>query len=188
MDECIKKYFRDSLEFEQFNVSLKLVPCPHLECRNIGFLIQHGRLMGMPENLHESQLSYRGHRYFCSNKKNRKGCGHTFSILWADCLRGFSVRAKTLSVALSRLVVMRDSKSSVSRTISFSRSTLQRWWRHFKKNQNRLRVILCRICDPPTLPSGASSLLELWEHLKTVCTGGLCLVSNFQLQFQKSFF
>jgi hypothetical protein len=143
--------------------------------------------MGGVENTRVSQVSNRGHRYFCSNKNKRRGCGRTFSILWADCVRGFWVRGKTLAKVLEMLV-RGASQSSAASKISFARSTVCRWWARFKKAQVRLRVVLCRICDPPSVSPGSSPFFELWEHLKKVCMGGVCLVSDFQHRFQESFF
>ncbi len=157
-----------------------MVPCPH--CHKRGFLILHGYLYGYGE----TSLLKRGHRIFCSNRKNGSGCGRTFSMLLSRFIKNFMISARVLSGFLDRIrqglcpaEAFRDLGTQMSKTSCY------RILNKFRHNQSRIRTLLTRIKDPPGLSCIKNPVAQTITHLTAVFKG--CMVSKFQQYFQSSF-
>jgi hypothetical protein len=179
-----KRYCSNEMELDQYRLGIKDVGCPH--CGQVGFLIGHGFLRGYSEFGEATVL--RGRRFFCSNRYRRRGCGCTFSLLLADVLLGFMVRARTLwrffqgvlSGGLSR-------KAAWEQVVSggFSLESGYRLWYKFLEAQSHMRTLLLRQRPPPD-SSTEEPLEQLFAHLHQVFPATDCPFSSFQIQFQTS--
>lgn len=177
-----KQYCSSEAQLHQYLLGLAMVPCPH--CRRIGYLIGHGFLRGYAENGQEQVI--RGRRFFCSNRYRRRGCGGTFSVLLADMLRGFMVRARTLwrflqgvSDGLSRKAAWEQAQEA------FSLQSGYRLWRKFNRAQTHIRAFLSRRCPAPA-SSSAEPMKQLLAHLKCAFPSETCPFAGFQSHFQHS--
>jgi len=181
----LKKYYKTEAEFTQLHARLKLMNCPH--CRHSGFLILHGCLYGLADTKATQHIK-RGHRIFCSNRKQRKGCGRTFSILIAAFIQRFRIPAKALWRFLDSLM---DGKSKVQAFqdsgTNLDQTNTYRIYQRFRYNQGRIRTYLSRIKDPPQPNQTNTPALLTILHLKSVFLNSPCPVSQFQHYFQASF-
>lgn len=182
----MKKFYQTETEFEELRAMLKLISCPH--CKKIGYLILHGYLYGYQDTC-DSSKTKRGRRIFCSNRKNRKGCGGTFSILKASILKRFRVSTRSLWCFLDNIL----NGMNTIRAFQASGSTLgeagvYRLYSRFKHEQSRIRAILSGIKDPPLPGHSANPAFLTLMHLKTVFKGCPCPISEFQHHFQVPFF
>jgi len=175
-----KKYCSSEAELFQYKLGLKFISCPH--CGRVGFLNGHGFLRGYAE--FGQELVVRGRRFFCSNRYRRQGCGRTFSVLLADVLFGFMVRARTLwrffqmvSNGLSRRAAW------IRAGGSFSEQSGYRLWRRLGKAQTPIRARLCRERSPP-FSDTPDPLFQLLDHLRCVFPASSCPFSSFQSRFQ----
>ena len=176
-------YVRSAVEFNQYRLHLKSVPCPH--CRAVGNLNRHGYLRGYEEE--GSERVVRGWRIFCSNRGHRRGCGRTHSALLANCLRRRTVRASRLWSFFGHLKSGMTSEAAWEKISSpFSLQCGQRLWSSFVRTQSRIRSLLCRVQLPPT-SSLKDSFLQTVEHLHTVFCREICPIQAFQIHFQKAF-
>lgn len=154
--------------------------CPH--CYRRGFLILHGYLYGYGD----TSLARRGHRIFCSNRKNRSGCGKTFSMLLAGFIKDFMICAGDLSAFLGRISQgLCPAKAFRCLETQMSRTSIYRILKRFRYNQARVRTLLTRIKDPPDLSRIKDPVIQTIAHLRVVFKG--CMVSEFQQYFQTSF-
>ncbi len=176
-------YISSAADLEPWRSRLKLDPCPH--CGAIGFLICHGYLRGYGET--NDCDTIRGRRFFCSNRDRRKGCGKTFSLLFAHLLRGFSVSATTLwgfikgvAKGLSRKAAWEGLRGG------FSLETAYRLWRRTRHSQIPIRMRLSREKPPPATDS-SEPLFEVIAHLETVFPTASCPITAFQEHFQRGF-
>lgn len=181
----LSKYFSTEIEFVQFKNKIKLVPCPH--CHRIGFLILHGPLYGLCLDKDGKQLD-RGHRYLCSNRKDRSGCGRTFSILMSYVLKYLTASAFCLWKFLSSLKKSKV-KSTVFKNSSFPFTVrcANRWLEQLKKYQCAIRSHLLKKVRPPCLDN-SNPLVRLLCHLKQAFIDGVCPITAYQKHFQVSFF
>jgi len=175
------KYCSTDEELHQYRLSLKMIECP--SCGHIGFLICHGFLWGYSPAGQE--MIIRGHRYFCSNRFLKKGCGHTFSILFADMLSGFMVTATILWNFLVQIEVGLNTKAAWELVASgFCVENGYRLLRKLRIVQSRLRIFLCKERSPPFV-NCEDPLLQLVAHFKTVFPLSSCPFSQFQIHFQE---
>lgn len=176
----IRKFYATEDEFKHFHVNIKLLLCPH--CRRVGFLILHGYLYGYGE----TDLIQRGRRIFCSNRKNRPGCGRTFSFLLAGYIRNFVIFARFLSGFLEHLSQgLCPAEAARKAEIPMTITTIYRLYKRFRHNQARIRTYLTRVKDPPLLDDTTDPVIQTITHLKTVFKD--CIVTQFQLHFQTTF-
>ncbi len=180
------RFYNTEEEFEKLHFRLKLYRCPY--CGQIGFLILHGSLYGYSEDSNTQKIK-RGHRIFCSNRKRRKGCGGSFSILKAEFIKNFMVSGLTVWKFLSGI------KEDTSLIEAFRRSgsglgeaSAYRLLRKFKHNQARLRTFMTRVKGPPILKHCKDAVIQTIAHLKSLFPQSPCPVSEFQYCFQASFF
>lgn len=180
----LNRYFNTKKEFVQFKDKIKLVPCPH--CHKFGFLILHGPLYGLCLDIKGRQL-YRGHRYLCSNRKNRSGCGRTFSILMSYVLKYLQASAFCLWRFLSSLK-QGKTKSDIftNNSFPFTSRCVGRWLGQLKKYQYAIRTRLLKKSQPPHLNS-SNPLVQLFYHIKKVFIGNNCPIVAYQNYFQVSF-
>lgn len=179
------KYFSTKQEFAQFKNNIKLVPCPH--CRSIGFLILHGPLYGLCLDAVGNEL-YRGHRYLCSNRNNRLGCGRTFSILMSYAIKLMRAGASCLWKFLSSLKQGGpDNIIFKNKSFPFTIRCAYRWLEKLKKYQFAIRSNLIKKIQPPRSGSG-NPLVQLFCHLKQAFSGSNCPIAAYQYHFQVSFF
>lgn len=183
-----QRYYRNEEEFEGICLDLKNDPCPH--CKNIGCLILHGYLYGYTEDT-SSEVVKRGHRIFCSNRRRRerKGCGRTFSVLISGFIKSHTISAESVWKLLEKIKedvsLVRAARNSES---NIEESGVYRIFRKLKDNQIKIRTFLMSLKDPPSLKHTKDSAIQTIEHLKSVFKGSLCPVAEFQHFFQASFF
>ena len=150
------RYFSTNNEFAQFKNDIKLVQCPH--CHRIGFLILHGKLGGLCLDANGESL-YRGHRYLCNNRKNRSGCGRTFSILMSYALKCLQASAFCLWKFLSS--IKQDKAISVifkNKSLPYTVRCAGRWLEQLKKYQFSIRSRLFKKVHPPHLNTNSPLL------------------------------
>ena len=94
-----KQFYNSAHDLKQFHLRIKQTPCPH--CRSVGFLNLHGYLRGYNEKS-AHKIIIRARRFFCCPRNQRKGCGRTFSIMAADVLKKFIIRAHSLWLFLRK--------------------------------------------------------------------------------------
>lgn len=177
------KYISSATEADKFKAHLKQIPCPC--CGRRGYLIGHGYLRGYGESADPDTL--RGRRFFCSNRDRRKGCGRTFSILFAHLFRRFSVAATTLWTFLKRVSKGFSRKAAWEGLNSgFSIETAYRLWQRTQDRQIPIRAWLSRKKGPPQINS-SEPLFELMAHLETVFPATSCPLTAFQEEFQQDF-
>ncbi len=175
-----KRYFSNESELDQYRRSLKSVQCPR--CGRVGFLIGHGFLVGYTEAGQE--MVFRGRRFFCSNRYRRRGCGRTFSVMLADVLVGFMVRAGTLFAFLRTVAEGASRKAAWEKSAgAFSLESGYRMWRRLSEAQAHIKAMLCRQRPPPYSPSD-EPLVQLLEHLQCVFPLSDCPFEEFQIRFQ----
>ncbi len=184
----IPEFYSTEDEFKQFYANIKLLLCPH--CRRVGSLILHGYLYGYaPEGIlgcEETDLVQRGRRIFCSNRNNRFGCGKTFSLLLAGCIRNFMVFAKLLSGFLEKIQQgFCPAEAARKVGLEMSTTTIYRLYKKFRLNQSRIRSYLLRLKAPPPLCDTDDPVIQTIFHLTSVFK--TCAVSQFQHCFQTSF-
>lgn len=180
-----KRFAASEAELAAGHLQLKLRPCPH--CGRVGALIGHGWLRGYEERSCERVI--RGARAFCSNRFRRPGCGRTFSVLLAAFLRGFVVRAETLSHFASQVLsgLTRKAAWRASAEGALSTSSGYRLWRRLVRAQASLRTHLCRLCAPPD--SGHDEpLAGLLAHFSLAFPGVGCVLSEYQLRAGRDLF
>ena len=175
------RFYKTETQFEAFAARLKLTLCPH--CRLSGFLILHGYLYGYCEQ--DSSRSIRGHRIYCSNRHNKKGCGRTFCVLPASVLPRFVISAQSLWRFLSNV------KKGLSLAGSFrtagcrmAQSSIYRLFKKFSLNQMRIRSFLYRIKDPPAVKYAHTPFVQTILHLKSTFNIADCPITEFQFYFQ----
>lgn len=174
------KYCSSEFELLQYQRGLKFVSCPH--CGQVGFLICHGFLRGYADVGQE--IVVRGWRFFCSNRYRRRGCGRTFSVLLADVLWGFVVRAATLWRFVQGVAGGLSRKAAWERAqTGFSLESGYRLWRRLQSAQSRIREMLCRERPPPQ-SSSDEPLFQLAAHLQCVFASDECPFAGFQTRFQ----
>jgi len=179
--QSIKQFYATDDEFTHFHYHLKFLPCPH--CRRIGFLILHGFLTGYGQ----VSLVERGRRIYCSNRKNRPGCGRTFSLLKGGCIKNFMVFGKWLAVFLEQLsrglnIALAARKAG----LAMSRTSIYRLFHTFRRNQSHIRTFLIQIKGPPPALQTNNPVIQTILHLKSIFTD--CIVTQFQHRFQTPIF
>lgn len=181
----IKRFYRSEKDFRRFYFLLKQMPCPH--CKEIGSLILHGYLYGYDEKVYGKRI-IRGRRIFCSNRRRRKGCGRTFSLLKSNMLKGFNIGAESFWRFLRGIVKGRDKIQAFRHLrLSFSNTTVYRLWKRFSQCQSRIRTHLFTRHPPPKLLHVHSPAIQTILHLKSVFKRGPCPICAFQECFQMAF-
>jgi len=185
-------YIKNDTEFQQIRWKLKYSNCPH--CEKIGYLRLHGFLYGYAED--SSDKIARGHRIFCCNRYfGSKGCGKTFSVLYSNFIKHYSVTAKTLWSGLKRISktpltkIFEEKSVSIRATCKLfetelvSTSSAYSIYRNFKMNRSRIRVFLCKKRGPPdNCPASDPHIITIL-HLQQAFPDSNCPVIAFQEGF-----
>ncbi len=181
----VRRFYKNDEEFNNIYEKLKLIKCPH--CNLIGLLILHGYLYGYSEN--NTERIKRGRRIICSNRKNKKGCGKTHSILLSTFIKHFSISANTVWNFLNKVKhgihlfkAFKDTGSKMRVTNCY------RIFKKFKKSQFSIRTNLLLITIAPQMPHTTDPAIQTINHLKFVFEMSPCPISRFQEYFQTSFF
>jgi len=178
-----KRYVSSVEDFEQYRERLKFLPCPH--CHAVGYLIGHGHLRGYGSEGHEKIR--RGWRIFCSNRRRRKGCGRTYSILLAQFMPRHLVAADTLFRFLASVREGLTRKAAWERLhVPWTLQTGYRLWQRLCGRQSPLRSLLCRQTPAPVCHS-PNPLFQLIEHLTLAFSNHPCPIVAFHLHFQQPF-
>lgn len=137
------RYVRTEAEL----AAAKLWRCPH--CQAVGQVNRHGALRGASED-GATKTGARGQRFLCSKRGRRRGCGHTFSVLWATVLKFATVRTATLwRFYAARLRGDSVLAAWLNGRGGFALETAYGWWRRWQRIQPALRTRLCANRDPP---------------------------------------
>jgi hypothetical protein len=146
----------------KFRLRLKLAACAH--CGRSEQLNAHGPLHGYSDLGALRQV--RGHRFYCSNRGKRTGCGRTFSLLYSHLL----YRRVATTVMLWKLtgsVIARMSLRATWRALSpapWSLRTGYRLWKRLDRAQVHLRTTLLRLGQPPPCED-TRPMIQLLNHL-----------------------
>jgi hypothetical protein len=180
----IPKYYESESEFEQIHRRLKHYPCPF--CRLMGCLILHGFLFG--SDVDSGCTVKRGHRIFCSNRNDRRGCGRTCSMLLSHFIKHFLFTARTIwRFFLSIVSGICKMKSLNDTGASASQSAPYGLWNRLHANAAHIRTCLSRV-SPPHDTCSSDPEIRTISHLYSVFCRSENPISAFQLAFQTSFF
>ena len=181
----ISRFYRSASEFKRFQGTLKQCPCPY--CRRTGFLILHGFLYGYAENGGTEKIK-RGHRIFCSNRNQRRGCGRTFSCLAAVFIKNFILTTQSLWNFLQNFITSANKYQSFTRLhLPFSATTIYRIYQRFDRRQSFLRSRLRMLCPPPAV-ADPHPLLQTIRHLQSAFKNTACPLTALQSRLQLSLF
>jgi hypothetical protein len=181
----VPKYYSSETDFEKIHQSLKHFPCPY--CHYIGFLILHGFLSGFDETTYGSK-NKRGHRIFCSNRKNRCGCGKTCSILLSGFLKHGTVTSHSAWRYLKGIASgLHKAAAFGSIGIPGSRSSPYNLWRRLRANLTHIRTSLLSITPPPDADTRIPEMQTI-AHLQKAFPLSNCPVTEFQQHLQVGFF
>lgn len=178
-------FCRDEDEWTAIVERLKLTPCPH--CRAVGTLIRHGVLSVFDDS--SPRRTVRARRVFCSNRHRRPGCGHTFSIWFADKIRRLSLTARTVWTFLQRAVARTMANAIHDTDCPRSDRTLRRIWKRFDLGQSRIRTALLSRGPPPEGSTACRrpAAAQVLAHLQTTFPNSDCPIAAFQ-QAMRIFF
>lgn len=146
----------------------------------------HGFLRGYGRNNKPGEK--RGRRIFCSNRGKHFGCGRTFSILFSDCIKTFSIRATELWSALKKIANGEPIYKACEDNSRFSKSFSYHIWRTFKLNTAHIRSFLGKKRGPPDSLTLCCPHTTTILELEKVHQGTRCPVSAFQESNNAPFF
>ena len=182
----IKQFYKTEQQFNSFYSRLKLHICPC--CNLAGFLILHGFLYGYSEQGTVIRIK-RGHRIFCSNRDKKQGCGKTFSIMNSGFIKNCMISATSIWKFLNKIKNGRSLANAFRQSGSdMKESSIYRIFREFKRKQSRIRTFLTQIKDPPEITHTNNPAIQTICHLASVFEDNACPISQFQYDFQTSFF
>jgi hypothetical protein len=178
------RYVADAAQLAAFAARAKLQACPH--CLVVGTLIGHGSLRGYSDQ--ETGRVVRGHRFFCSNRHRRAGCGRTFPVLFSEVLFGFVVRLGTVFRFVEAVAAGLSRWAAWGREVAAAMSlrTAYRLWRRLRAAQVTIRARLCRVCPPPE-SSSREPLVQLLSHLRRAFPASPSPFAAYQLSLQAGF-
>ncbi len=181
-----KQFYSSKKDFERFYHNLKLTHCPN--CQEIGYLILNGLLYGNDEKICAKTI-IRGHRIFCSNRNQRKGCGKTFSIFDSNILKRFTISTRSFWLFLSNISNgLNPVPAFKTLKLNFSTTSIYRFIRTFSDAQSHIRTLLSQRCKPPPLKRNSSCLNQTIHHLKCAFKNTPSNpITAFQLTFQRIF-
>jgi len=203
----LPSYIKNDTQFKKELYNIRASLCPH--CNLMGNLICHGYLYGYAEDSNEKV--HRGRRIFCTNRKrNSNGCGKTFSILYSDFIKTFSIKAITLWRALKMIAsgkpIYKAFTSNIEKTLNkhenksskhcdndipandrpcsnYSISAAYAVWKSFKLNCFHIRSFLGKKRGPPKDCSATDPHTTTILHLEETFPDSNCPVSTFQEGF-----
>jgi hypothetical protein len=179
-------YFKSKDEFDQLYFQLKLISCPF--CMRRGCLILHGHL---PPAYRErgTEKTSRGRRIFCSNRKRRSGCGHTFSVVASNILKRYIIGTTSLWHFLMLIARRMNIPAALSQLkLPFSLSWGYAIRRRFLQYQTRLRTRLYLLMPEPPTPAATAPFRQTLAHLaRCFPAPETDPIAAFQAHFQKPF-
>lgn len=144
---------------------IKSTPCKH--CKKQGYINAHGKLLGIAISL--PLPATRGLRFFCSNRYSNKGCGRTFSILFASMLPKQSLRTRHLEAFFNNLLKHNNVHAAWHHSsIPFSITSAYRWFARFKANLHLIRAQLKVDAKPYLNDTSPPEILTI-KLLKNSC-------------------
>jgi hypothetical protein len=155
--------------------------CPH--CGVYGSLNAHGALIGYRED--GAIGTFRGLRFFCSNRFLRPGCGRTCSVQLAHFMKHFVVTTATLW-QFAQLVVRGLSLAAAWLKAArghFSRSTGYRLWRRLCGALPALQTLLLQLGAVPACAHHLP-IAQMLAHARAVFPVSESPFADFQLKFQ----
>ena len=179
MSLCPARFVENRSSLDGLLQRLSRFSCKH--CGRAGTLIGHGFLWGYAEG--SSELEVRGRRLFCSNRGRKGGCGQTVSVLLAEMLVGFMLRASTLWEFLSKLAEGLSAERARPSHWQLSVRSAYRVAQRLKSAAVVWRAWLCAQQAPP-----ASASLHPLAQLKAHCIAvlGSPTLAQFQLRTSRS--
>jgi hypothetical protein len=172
-------FYRNDDEWTAMAERLKQTPCPH--CKVVGMLIRHGFLRGYDDQRPAQKNSLRARRIFCSNRHQRRGCGHTFSVWLADKIRRLSLSTRMLWGFLQQAANARTIADAIRDTqCQGCDKTWYRLWKRFEVCRTRIRTQLLRRCPPPPLPESPRPAAQDIAHLAAAFPNADCPLAAYQ--------
>ncbi len=180
----LKKYVSSKNELVPFKNKIKLVPCPH--CKKTGLLILHGPLKGACLTEEGKDLD-KGHRFFCNNRKKRRGCGRTFSLSISYVLKYLQTSTNCLWKFLNSIINGKPKNTVFKEShFPFSIGCGNHWLNQLKKYQYKIRNLLLKKSLPPETKT-RNPLIQLLQHIKTAFSAEKCPLAAYQEYFQTPF-
>src|SRR5206468_11205045 len=123
--------------------------------------------------------------FFCSDRGERGGCGHTRSLFLAAILPRHTVTASLLWELLVQLLANPTVRSAAhALRLPLALESVYHLLQRLRRRLDPVRVCLWRRQKAPESVQ-SDPLLQTAEHLKGVFPDALCPVSEFQLAFQQ---
>lgn len=170
-------------ELGEYLLLLKQLCCP--ECGVAETLNCHSKLYGNDPDSTQGGRIQRGQRVWCCSRGQRGGCGKTFSIFLADVLPRHTVGTSALWSLLERLLEGGSIKATVEALgLPFGLETLYHLLQRMRRKLAAVRSMLCREEPAPT-SSQSDPLLQTVEHLGSLFAKSICVLSAFQIHFQR---
>lgn len=169
-----------SLELLALREQVRAAGCPHCDCGSA--LLAHGYLWGGAPEGHRADT--RGLRFFCSNRRSRRGCGRTFSILWDTVIPRCPLRTGQL-LALLRAVAGTATVHGAWATsrLAMAVRSAYRWVARWRSLAVHVRTRLCLVVPPPGKADGLPDPLSL-RHLAAAFPADGCALAAFQRVLQ----
>ena len=127
----------------------------------------------------------RGQSVLCSNRDQRRGCGHTFPIFLASVLPRHTVAAPALWTFILALLAGHSLKAAAQH-LPFAVDTFYGLRRKMRLKLDILSTRLLGSLSPPC-NKRSDPLLATFEFLLSAFAGCACPLAAFQLHFQVSF-
>lgn len=183
----IPTYYKSTSHIDEFYHALKHTPCPN--CQRIGALIKNGILQGPKPDSSYTVKPPRGQRFFCSNRNQRQGCGHSFTIFYMQSIKGLTAFVSTVWAFLTALITTTTMMIPIAlkrSQVDISVSTAYRWKRLLCNAQTAIRSALSTRIPPPSL-SCVNPLTQTIQHLKKFFKNDSNPIAAYQAYFQQSF-
>ncbi len=183
----LPRFYRDEQEWLDIVERLKTNHCPH--CNTVGTLNRHGVLSGFNDS-NPQRTTIRARRVYCNKRRQRPGCGRTFSIWLADKIRRLSITTHTLWTFLQLAVVGSVVAAIKATKCQRSNRTWQRIWKRFDRGQSAIRIALLGRGPPPEISAAHTrrpAAAQVLAHLQTSFPNTDCPIAAFQ-QATRSFF
>jgi hypothetical protein len=127
----------------------------------------------------------RGQRVFCSNRGQRGGCGHTFSVFLDDMLPRHTLTATVLWSLLAWLLTGASVRSGARQLkVPLALISVYHLLGRLRRRLDAIRVCLCARQRPPKSLQ-RDPFLQTLEHLKAAFAEADCPVRQFQLVLQQ---
>ena len=155
----------------------------------VGYLILNGRIYGNDERSDVQKDVQRGWSIYCSKRrKNGKGCGKSYSLLFYTFIKGFTIQANSLWKFLKNILLgMNKHKAYTLSGVEITYNGIIFLWNKFINRQPFLRTMLLKDGLQPKVKTSCPAIQTI-HHLKSLFKNSQCPISDFQYRFQCSFF